>query len=460
MSSRKRRKKPPDQRLSPFVLPIDSSLLVDLANYLRYSRLRLQACHFPCSIFDHGCSETRGSRSANVERRWQDWHIRTLRFDLFSLFCFRQTQVSSHPPPLFITVFLGNFRVLCLIVVWCCLYECYVYRIGLPGFSWSWISLRFLLKNLAPHMDFLLVILGHLFPWFTKLGECSSNPLCWLCSYVVKFPVSGPQVWLCLDRLRARIRCAHLGFVGAMLDPSNVMLNVSPDWKVPPVSPHLCLLVFESALQVSFLPLFLSHPRVNCYYGSYLLDNCLKPTLIHIVFWFNSECITLPLLDVNQIRLLSGSQVLVFGPVCDVQPVVIKMVSLLSFTHYVALEHTMLPWFLVLPLCWLCSYVVKPPEFVLEDWQGVDHVYLGLMLAGCNSTPFVQLALRLYYVSSKVLHDSKCNRCISCFGVTGYSSAGGCILLMMTLFASCLTMCVKLSLVWGNPLIVALPGQG
>uniref|UniRef100_A0A7C9CP89 Uncharacterized protein n=2 Tax=Opuntia streptacantha TaxID=393608 RepID=A0A7C9CP89_OPUST len=132
MTSRKRRKKPPDPRLSPFDLLLDSSLPEDLATYLIYFWLRLQACRFPCSIFDHGLSavpmsfpvpfrsqlesgvcvgfirycrrasfaptmvpnfQNRGSRSANFERCWQDWHIRTLRFDPFSLICFWQTQV-------------------------------------------------------------------------------------------------------------------------------------------------------------------------------------------------------------------------------------------------------------------------------------------------------------------------------------------------------------------------------
>ena len=492
MPSRRRRKKPPDPRLSPFDLLLDSSLPVDLATYWLYFWLRLQTCRFPCSIFDHGLSAgpmsspvpflsqmelgvcdglvrycrrvsfaptmvpnvpNRGSGSANFERRWQDWLSRKLRFDPFSLLCFWQTQVSSHPPPLFITVFLGNFRVSCLIVVSCSLYDWFVYWIGLPRFSWSWIGLRFFLKNLALPIDFRLVILGHMFPWFTEFCECNSSPLCWLRSYVVKFPVSGPQVSLCLERLRARIRCvfAHLGFVGATLAPSNVMLNVSPEWNIPPVSPHLRLVVFDSVLQVRFLPLFLSPPRVNCHYGAYLLDNRLKHTLTHTVLWFNSECITYNLLDVNQLRLLFGPQLLVFGSVCDVQPSVITMVSLLSFTHFVSWDHTMLLWVLVLPLCWLCSYVVKPPESVLQIWQGTEYVDLGLILNVCNSTPFVQWALRLSYVLPKVLHDSKCNRCNSCISVNGYSSEGDCFLLILTLFASCLTICVKLRLFWANP---------
>ena len=248
MTSRKRRKKPPDPRLSPFDFLLDSSLPVDLTNYLIYFGFDCRPVVSP-ALFSTLASlrvsfaptlvpnfQNRGSRSANFERRWHDWHIRTPRFDPFVLICLWQTQVSSRPPPLFITVFLGNFRVSCLIVVWCSLYGWYVYRIGLPWLSWSWIGLRFFLKNLAHPIDFLLVILWHLCPWFTEFCESSSSPLVWLRSYVVKFPVSGTQVSLFLDRLRARIRraFAHLGFVGATLAPSNVMLNVSPEWNIPP----------------------------------------------------------------------------------------------------------------------------------------------------------------------------------------------------------------------------------
>ena len=56
MSSRKRKKKPPDPRLSPFDFPLNRRLPVDLASYLLYSWFRLQPCHFPYSIFDHGFS--------------------------------------------------------------------------------------------------------------------------------------------------------------------------------------------------------------------------------------------------------------------------------------------------------------------------------------------------------------------------------------------------------------------
>jgi len=86
---------------------------------------------------------------------------------------------------------------------------------------------------------------------------------------------------------------ALLGFVGATLDSSNLVLNVSPDWQLPSVSPQFRLLGFRSALQVSFLPLFSSPLRVNRCYGSYLLDNRLKPTLIQIGFWFNSDNVIL-----------------------------------------------------------------------------------------------------------------------------------------------------------------------
>jgi len=85
-----------------------SSVCVGLAGYRR--GVSLVSIMVP--IF-----QTRGSRSATVERRWPDWHLRLLRFELYSLLFFRQTQVCSHLPPLFLTVLLGYFRALFSIVV-------------------------------------------------------------------------------------------------------------------------------------------------------------------------------------------------------------------------------------------------------------------------------------------------------------------------------------------------------
>jgi len=85
-------------------------------------------------------------------------------------------------------------------------------RIGLPRFSWSWVSLRIsvevleitviwasclfvgtsqlcrsFLWNLAPHMEF--VILGHLFPCFNLFGDWSSNGYrcLWLACFLIAF---------------------------------------------------------------------------------------------------------------------------------------------------------------------------------------------------------------------------------------------------------------------------------
>jgi len=78
----------------------------------------------------------RGSRSMIFVRRWQVWDFRSIRFHLFNLLYFRPHQVRSPLPPLFLTVFLGNFRVFFSIVVWCILFECCMCWIGLPRFSW------------------------------------------------------------------------------------------------------------------------------------------------------------------------------------------------------------------------------------------------------------------------------------------------------------------------------------
>uniref|UniRef100_A0A7C9CNA5 Uncharacterized protein n=1 Tax=Opuntia streptacantha TaxID=393608 RepID=A0A7C9CNA5_OPUST len=121
----------------------------------------------------------------------------------------------------------------------------------------------------------------------SSLGRCSTLLRSQSLIRTLRVSTSKPFLAFVVDLI------AHVGSVGVTLGSSNVGLNVIPEWQLPPVSPQFRRLVFRFALQVSFLPLFSSPFRVNSGCGSYLTVIRLKPTLIQIGFWFNSDNVLL-----------------------------------------------------------------------------------------------------------------------------------------------------------------------
>ena len=122
-----------------------------------------------------------------------------------------------------------------------------------------------------------------------SLGRCSTHLSARLLICTLRDSTLKPVLAFIVDLI------AQLGSDGVTLGSSNLGLHHSPDWPLPPVSPRFRLLVFRSALPVSFLPLFFSFFRVNRCFGSYLMVSGLTPTLIQVGFWLISDNVFLDL---------------------------------------------------------------------------------------------------------------------------------------------------------------------
>ena len=138
-------------------------------------------------------------------------------------------------------------------------------------------------RNFARSRDDILVDFRRFALSWSSLARCSNLLRSRLLIRTLRVSTLKPVLAAIVDVI------AHLGFVGVTLVSSKAVLIVSPDWQLPPVSPQFRLLVFRSAPQVSFLPLFFSPLWFICCFGSYALGRRSKPTLIQLGYWFNPD---------------------------------------------------------------------------------------------------------------------------------------------------------------------------
>ena len=250
----------------------------------RLARTRLALCVL----------QPRGSRSAKVERRWHDWHIRSLRFDSFNLLCFRQIQVRSHLPLLFITVVLGTVRFLCLIVVWCILCGCSVYRIELPRFSWSWISLLspcnicvtlnldLPLDMVVDRRDFEIDSYGVLHLHIKVEGFAYASPVAYLFGY---WSCCWNKLWARSYRGLCDTSCSqlwqpqYLGLLAVVFEASYVLYCPAYCFNAPGV-PSISIYLIVSWPRSLFLDFLLA--------GLLVLQGCLGPIWLTMVY--NTIC--------------------------------------------------------------------------------------------------------------------------------------------------------------------------